>query len=99
MADDQGWFEFTSLVPAAYEVSATGAGYLTRSYGQTLDADRPAQIRIRRGQTRSDIDVILPKSGVVTVQVTDESNAPVEGARVRLIHASDIFWETASRGP
>ena len=93
VADDQGWFEFTSLVPAAYEVSATGAGYLTRSYGQTLDADRPAQIRIRRGQTRSDIDVILPKSGVVTVQVTDESNAPVEGARVRLIHASDIFWE------
>ncbi len=93
VADEQGWFEFRELAPAAYEVSATFAGYLTRSYGQTLEADRPVPIRIKSGQTRSDIDVILPKGGVVTVHVTDESNSPVEGAWVKLIHVSDVFWE------
>ena len=93
VADEQGWFEFRELAPASYEVSATGAGYLTRSYGQTLDGDRPTQIRIKNGQIRSDIDVILPRGGVVTVQVTDEFNAPVEGASVSLIHVNDVFWE------
>lgn len=94
VADEQGWFEFRDLAPAAaYEVSATAAGYLTRSYGQTLDSDRPRQIRIKSGQIRSGIDVSLPRSGVVTVQVTDEFNAPVEGASVSLVHASDVFWE------
>jgi hypothetical protein len=93
VADEQGWFEFRELAPAAYEVSATAAGYLTRSYGQTADAGRRAPIRITRGQVRSDIDVILYKSGVVTVQVTDEFNAPVEGARVQVSHVSQIFWE------
>ena len=80
----QGWFEFTNLAPGDYHVSATEAGYLTRFYGQTLDRDRPARIRLKQGQVRSDVDLILPKSGVVTVQVTDEPNAPVEGAQVRV---------------
>ena len=93
VADEQGWFEFRELAPATYEVSATGAGYLTRSYGQTLDGDRPRQIRIKSGQIRSDVDVLLPRSGVVTVQVTDEFIAPVEGARVRVIHVSEVVWE------
>lgn len=89
VADGQGWFEFAHLPPGDYRVSATEAGYLTRFYGQTLDENRPARIRLRRGQVRSDIDLILPKSGVVTVQVTDELNAPVEGAQVRV---RQVIW-------
>ena len=89
VADSQGWFEFANLPPGQYDVSATGAGYLTRFYGQTLDQDRPARIRLKKGQVRSDVDLILPKSGVVTVQVTDEFNAPVEGA---LVHVSQVIW-------
>lgn len=89
VADGQGWFEFANLPPGEYRVSATEAGYLTRFYGQTLDDSRPARIRLRRGQVRSDVDLILPKSGVVTVQVTDEFNAPVEGAQVRV---RQVIW-------
>jgi protocatechuate 3,4-dioxygenase beta subunit len=93
LADQQGWFEFRDLMPGEYHVSATMAGYLTRAHGQTLDDGRPASIQIRNGQVKSDIDIVLPKSGVVIVQVTDEFNAPIEGASVRLNHASQIYRE------
>jgi protocatechuate 3,4-dioxygenase beta subunit len=93
VADEQGWFEFRELAPAAYNVSATAAGYLASSYGQTLIAARPAQIPLKSGQTRSNIDVILHKSGVLTVQITDQFNAPVEGAWVQVTHSSQVFWE------
>ena len=89
VADAQGWFEFANLAPGQYHVSATEAGYMTRFYGQTLDQDRPARIRLKRGQVRSDVDLVLPKSSVVTVQLTDEFNAPVEGA---LVHVRQVIW-------
>jgi hypothetical protein len=93
VADSQGWFEFTNLPPGDYRLSATEAGYLTRFHGQTLDESRPTRIRLRRGQVRSGIDVILPRSGVVTVQITDEFNAPVEGALVRVRQVSWVNGE------
>ena len=89
VANAGGWFEFANLAPGQYHVSATQAGYLTRFYGQTLDQDRPARIRLKQGQVRSDVDLILPKSSVVTVQLTDELNAPVEGAQV---HVRQVIW-------
>jgi hypothetical protein len=89
VANAGGWFEFANLAPGQYHVSATQAGYLTRFYGQTLDQDRPARIRLKNGQVRSDVDLILPKSSVVTVQLTDELNAPVEGAQV---HVRQVIW-------
>ena len=49
----------------------------------------PARIRLKRGQVRSDVDLVLPKSSVVTVQLTDEFNAPVEGA---LVHVRQVIW-------
>jgi protocatechuate 3,4-dioxygenase beta subunit len=93
LADKQGWFEFTGLIAGEYQVSATMAGYLTRAYGQTLEAGQPAPIRMTNGRVRSNIDIVLPRSGVVTVQVRDEFNAPVEGASVRVNHASQYYRE------
>jgi protocatechuate 3,4-dioxygenase beta subunit len=90
MADEHGWFEFTDLTAGEYQVSAAMAGYLTRSYGQTLEEEEPRAITLTNGRVRSNIDIVLPRSGVLTVQVRDEFNTPVEGASVQVNHSSQI---------
>ena len=80
--DEHGAFEITGLPAGRFELSVELNGYVSLGLGESSFAP-PRLLDISDGEVRSDIEIALPRGGVIEVHVTDESGAPVEGANVR----------------
>lgn len=80
--DEDGKYEFTGLVRGSYRVRASKAGFTAAFYGQSLGADQGAAVDVGDNQTRTQIDVVLPRHSAIVGQVFDDFGDAVEGATV-----------------
>ena len=81
-ADAQGRFEFTSLPAGRYTLTAGKTSYVTLQYGQrrAFEAGRPIELADK--QIVEAIEFALPRAGVITGRITDDTGEPVAGASV-----------------
>ncbi|MEZ5315964.1 MAG: carboxypeptidase-like regulatory domain-containing protein [Vicinamibacterales bacterium] len=87
ITDEDGRFAFAGLAEGTVTLSASKAGYVGVSYGQSSPrAGRTGTpIAIAAGQSIRDLKFEIPKGGVITGLVFDEKNRPSVGTPVRVM--------------
>jgi len=80
--NSRGEYEITELPGSRYSVSVSRSGYLPLSYGTRLPGEPSRPIELRDGETMSGIDFALPRTGVISGRVVDETGDPVAGVTV-----------------
>ena len=87
LTDDNGAFDFTDLPAGRYTINASKTGYIQLSYGQRrpLQAGTPLQLLV--GQQLKGVDFSLPRGGVITGRVSDESGAVMPGVQVQVMRS------------
>jgi hypothetical protein len=81
--DLSGRYEIADLPAGRYMVSASRAGFVTISHGQTRPNEMGRPIEVRDGQTVERINFALPRGAVITGRIVDEYGEPVAGASVQ----------------
>jgi Carboxypeptidase regulatory-like domain len=79
--DADGRFEFRDLPVGRYTVAASKPAYVGWSYGQTQFSG-PGKPVVLADNQAADIDIRLPRGGVIAGRVTDEFGDPVPNASV-----------------
>jgi protocatechuate 3,4-dioxygenase beta subunit len=83
--DLQGRYELHDIRAGRYRVFASRNGYVGLEYGQRQRLEPGQWVELKGDEILDDIDLRLPRAGVVSVRVTDEGGEPVEGARVEAL--------------
>jgi hypothetical protein len=78
----QGRFEIKDVPPGPYLVSVTRAGFLSLEYGQRVATERGLTVDVAAGATVDDIDLALPRAGVMAGRIVDEMGEPYPGVQV-----------------
>jgi protocatechuate 3,4-dioxygenase beta subunit len=101
--DAQGGFEFTGLAAGSYSIRVSPGQYSSQYLSMAYGAKRPngpggmdqgQPIQLQDGQTLSKIAINLPRGGVITGRVTDETSLPM--ARVQVY--SVFFSRSNAKG-
>jgi protocatechuate 3,4-dioxygenase beta subunit len=82
--DDDGVYELATLPAGQYRVNAAKVGYSAARYGQRNETDAGVLVDMADSQTRTRIDIVMPRSASVMGRVVDEFGDPVENATVAL---------------
>jgi uncharacterized protein (DUF2141 family) len=84
--DDSGTFAFAALPAGRYNLSASKSGYVSVSYGQRRPgAGRPGTpIQLGDGQ-KLQVQLQIPRGGVITGTVLDEHGEAIPGTPVRVM--------------
>src|SRR5262249_6216461 len=77
-----GVFEVRELPAGRYTITASRAGYLRLTFGQTRPGETGRPIQLADGQRVEKVDFVLPRMGVIAGRVTDEIGDPVAGVSV-----------------
>ena len=103
--DDTGRFAFTDLPAGSYTLMAAKAAYVTTYYG----AKRPGStvgvpIAITDGQRAGPVALRLPRGGVITGTIADDTGRPLPGvvarlSRVTMSTSGSRTYTTFSPGP
>jgi hypothetical protein len=86
-----GNYEVKGLPTANYIVlflPPNGSSYRRILYNNTLDLDNATEVAVTAGQTTSGINAVLPKGGIITGRVTNESGYPLANVNLRLLDAA-----------
>jgi len=81
--DLSGRYEIGELPAGRYTVTASRAGYVTISHGQTRPNEMGRPIEVSDGQTVERINFSLPRGAAITGRIVDEYGEPVAGASVQ----------------
>jgi hypothetical protein len=85
LTDEAGRYSIPWLPPGDYQVQATKPAFLPMYYGAKRPVIGPgATVHVATGQSVTNINVTLPKGGVVSGAVYDDSGQPIAGVRVNL---------------
>jgi protocatechuate 3,4-dioxygenase beta subunit len=90
-----GRYEFKDLPAARYRVSVARSGYLSLDHGQRRPGEIGRPVQLADGQTLDKVDFAMPRMGIITGRVTDESGDPIEG--VGVFAARLMFFEGQRR--
>jgi hypothetical protein len=80
--DLQGAYEFVDLPAGRYTVSVSRNGYLSLQYGQRRPDEPPKPLQIADGQAVEKLDFALPRSGVISGRISDETGDAFAGVAV-----------------
>ncbi len=85
LTDDSGVFEFADLPSGRYSINASKSGYIQLSYGQRRPLQAGTPIQLLDGQQLKSIDFALPRGGVITGRVSDETGDVMPGVQVQVL--------------
>jgi hypothetical protein len=72
-----GRYEVRDLPAGEYSLKAERGGYLTLAYGQRRPGEMGKPLQLGEGQTVKAIDFALPRLGVITGRVVDDTGEPI----------------------
>ena len=85
VTNDQGQFTFSALPPGRFTMTASKAGYVDVPYGAKRPGRPGTPIQLAAGQKMEAANITLPKGGVITGVVVDDSGEPAPGTQVRVM--------------
>ena len=85
VSDARGEFEITDVPAGSYTLTATRAGYLTIQYGQGRPRELGRTIEVAAGGAIENIEMALPRGGVLAGRITDEAGDAAPGVRVEAL--------------
>jgi len=88
LTDDAGRFDVTELAAGRYVVTVTKTGFVTLSFGQRRPGQPPMPIAVADGERLEGVDFVLPRGGVITGRVLDETGDAVPGIGVRVFRSA-----------
>src|SRR5687767_7883820 len=75
--NSDGRYEVRDLPAGEYSLKAERGGYLTLAYGQRRFGEVAKPVRLGEGQTVKAIDFALPRLGVISGRVADDTGEPI----------------------
>jgi hypothetical protein len=84
LTDREGHFVFRDLPGGAYTLTASKAGYVNASFGQSVAGGGSQTIQLGQDERRGACDIRLWKEGAVNGTVRDEAGEPLPGIQVRV---------------
>jgi hypothetical protein len=84
--NSDGRYEARDLPPGEYSLKAERGGYLTLAYGQRRAGELGRTVQLGEGQVLKGIDFALPRMGVISGRVLDETGEPITQAIVWAMH-------------
>ncbi|MGB2714002.1 MAG: carboxypeptidase-like regulatory domain-containing protein [Vicinamibacterales bacterium] len=75
--NSDGRYEVRDLPAGEYSLKAERGGYLTLAYGQRRFGEVGKPLQLGEGQTAKAIDFALPRLGVISGRVVDETGEPI----------------------
>lgn len=78
----QGAYEFADLPAGRYTISVSRSGHLSLQYGQRRPGEPPKPLQIADGQSVEKLDFALPRSGVISGRLSDETGDAFAGVAV-----------------
>jgi len=85
LTDDNGVFDFTDLPAGRYSINASKSGYIQLSYGQRRPLQAGTPLQLLDGQQLRGIDFALPRGGVISGRVSDETGEVMPGVGVQVL--------------
>ena len=85
LTDDSGAFDFPGLPAGRYTINASKTGFVTLSYGQRRPLQAGTPLQLLDGQQLRGVDFRLPRGGVVSGRVADESGDVMPGVAVSVM--------------
>jgi hypothetical protein len=85
LTDDSGAFDFADLPGGRYTINASKSGYITLSYGQRRPLQAGTPLQLVDGQQLKGVDFALPRGGVVSGRVSDETGDVMPGVMVQVM--------------
>jgi hypothetical protein len=85
LTDDAGVFDFTELPAGRYTLSASKDGFISLSYGQRRPLQAGTPLQLLDGQQLKGVDVALPRGGVISGRVSDETGDVMPGVTVSVM--------------
>lgn len=76
-SDAEGRFEFDSVRPGRYAVSAWKSGYVTARYGARTTWDPHVSLALAAGTVIDDVELALAKGAAISGRVTDDLGEPL----------------------
>jgi carboxypeptidase family protein len=80
--NSRGEYEVAELPAARYSVSVSRSGYLPLAYGTRLPGEPGRPVDLADADTAGGIDFALPRSGVISGRIVDETGDPVSGVTI-----------------
>jgi len=85
LTDDNGVFDFADLPAGRYTLSASKNGFIGLSYGQRRPLQAGTPLQLLDGQQLRGVDFALPRGGVISGRVSDETGDAMPGVAVSVM--------------
>ena len=80
--NSDGRYEIRDLPPGEYSLTAERGGYLMLPYGQRRPGEPGKRLQLGEGQTAQAIDFALPRVGLISGRIVDETGEPIAKVHV-----------------
>jgi len=85
LTDENGAFDFADLPAGRYTITASKSGYIQLSYGQRRPLQAGTPLQLLEGQQLKGVDFALPRGGVISGRVSDETGDVMPGVLVSVM--------------